>query len=350
VKQRNNYVKSKKAGEDPATMWQEISKLIKAYDSFLITTHINPDGDAIGSEAALKSYLEDIGKNVIVVNSSVTPDSLAFLDPYGEIKVFPRGIQKDVLDSVDAVFVLDVNNWEHVGAFGKALRKSDKPRICIDHHVDASEDFADVMVTDTKFAATGMMVYELIQSMKGNITRDIADAVYSTIITDTGTFRFSNTDSRALHMAAELSDLGANPHQLYRHVFASKTWGTGRLLGPVFNTVQSAADGRLAWITVTQEMFKEAGATYDDSDGFVDLVRAIKGVELVLFFKEIPDSKIKVSLRSNGRVDAYAIARGFGGGGHRMASGMKVDGPMSDAIDTVVAACLQVDEVKNAPE
>jgi phosphoesterase RecJ-like protein len=331
-------------------MWRETSKLIKAYDSFVITTHINPDGDAIGSEAALKAYLEDIGKQATIVNSSVTPESLAFLDPDGEIKVFPRTVNKEVLDDVDAVFVLDVNNWEHVGAFGKALRKSDKPRICIDHHVDASDDFADVMVTDTSYAATGMMVYELIQSMKGKISRAVAEAVYATIITDTGTFRFSNTDSRALHMAAELCDIGADPHQLYRRVFASKTWGTGRLLGPVFNTVQSAADGRLAWITVTQEMFREAGATYDDSDGFVDLVRAIKGVELVLFFKEIPDGKIKVSLRSNGRADAYAIARGFGGGGHRMASGMKVDGPMNDAIDTVVAACMQVDEVRQGPE
>jgi len=195
-----------------------------------------------------------------------------------------------------------------------------------------------------------MMVYELIREAGGEITRAIADAVYSTIITDTGVFRFSNTDARTFRIAAELCDRGVDPYSSYRRVFANKTWGTGRLVGPVLSTVQSAADGRLAWIEATLKSFADAGATYDDSDGFIDLVRAIKGVELVLFFKEIPGGKVKVSLRSNGRVDAYAVALGFGGGGHRMAAGMKVDGPMEDAVDTVVSACLQVGEVRIPPE
>lgn len=330
-------------------MWKEITKLIKSCDSFLITTHINPDGDAIGSEMALKAFLEDIGKKVVVVNSGVAPENLAFLDPGGEIRIFPHDAGKEVLDDVDVVFVLDVCNWEHLGVFGKALKRNTTPRVCIDHHIMENDDFADVMVVDTSYASTGMMVYELIGTMGGVMSRVIAEAVYATIITDTGTFRFSNTDARAFRMAAELCDLGANPHDLYRHVFANKTWGAGRLLGPVLGTVQSTAEGRLAWIVATREMFDEASATYDDSDGFVDLVRAIKGVELVLFFKEIPDGRIKVSLRSNGLVDANAIARGFGGGGHRMASGMKVPGPVDEAVKTVIDACLQVDGIKAEP-
>lgn len=331
--------------------WREISKLIESYDSFAITTHINPDGDAIGSEMALKSFLENIDKSVVVVNSSVTPANLAFLDPMSEIKVFSRATDQQILDDIDAVFILDVNNWEQLGVFGKAVRKSHKPRICIDHHVpEGNEDeFADVMVRDTDYAATGMMVYELIRSMKGEVSRTMAEAVYATVITDTGTFRFSNTNANVLRLAAELCDIGVDPHQLYRRVFASKTWGAGRLLGPVLATVDSAAGGRLAWIAVTKEMFEKAGATYDDSDGFVDLVRAIKGVELVLFFKEISDGKVKVSLRSNGNVDAYSIAHTFGGGGHRMASGMKVDGPIEDAVKKVVGVCMQTNGIRNAP-
>ncbi|MCK5620189.1 MAG: bifunctional oligoribonuclease/PAP phosphatase NrnA [Candidatus Krumholzibacteria bacterium] len=331
--------------------WQEISKLIKSYDSFALTTHINPDGDAIGSEIALKSFLEDIDKNAVIVNSSVTPDNLGFLDPSAEIKVYSRETDRQILDDVDAVFILDVNNWEHLGAFGKTIRKSSKPRLCIDHHVPDDEDdsFAEVIVSDTSYAATGMLVYELIQSMNGTISWAIAEAVYAAIITDTGTFRFSNTDANVFRLAAEMCDRGVDPQQLYRRVFASKTWGTGKLLGPVLNTVESTADGRLAWIAATQEMFADASASYDDSDGFIDLVRAIKGVELVLFFKEIPDGKIKVSLRSNGKVDAHSIARSFGGGGHRMASGMKVDGPMKEAIARVVDVCLQIDGIKDPP-
>jgi len=334
--------------------WREISKLIKSYDSFALTTHINPDGDAIGSEVALKSFLEDIDKSAVIVNSSVTPDNLAFLDPSAEIKVYSRETDRQILDDVDAVFILDVNNWEHLGAFGKTIRKSSKPRLCIDHHVPDAEDadgvgFAEVIVCDTSYAATGMLVYELIQSMNGTISKAIAEAAYATIITDTGTFRFSNTDANVFRLAAELCGRGVDPHQLYRRVFASKTWGTGRLLGPVLSTVESTADGRLAWIAATREMYADASASYDDSDGFIDLVRAIKGVELVLFFKEIPDGKIKVSLRSNGKVDAYSIARSFGGGGHRMASGMKVDGPMKEAIARVRDVCLQIEGIKDPP-
>ena len=330
-------------------MWKQIQDLIQKNKSFLITTHINPDGDAIGSEVALKLFLQSIDKKAVIVNSSVTPDNLQFLDSEKTITRFQQNSSTNVLDDIDAVIILDVNNWQHVGAISKVLRTSTLPRICIDHHVDASEKFADVTAADASYAATGMMVYDLITSMNGLVTPAIAEAVYATIIADTGTFRFSNTDKRAFVMAAELCDRGVNPYNLYRQVFASKTWGTGRLIGPVLSSVKSDADGRLAWISATQEVFKTAGATYDDSDGFVDLVRAIKGVELVLFFKELPDGKIKVSLRSNGTADAHAIASGFGGGGHKMASGLKVDGPMEKAIETVVSACLKVDGVKEPP-
>ena len=330
-------------------MWREISRVIKANDSFLITTHINPDGDAIGSEIALSHFLISRGKKVVIVNSSATPDNLRFLDPTGGILHHTYKTPYRIPENIDTVFFLDVNNWQHVGAIGREIRKTAITRVCIDHHVGATAEFADVTVADVSYAATGMMIYGLIKSMKGTVTPAIAEAIYATIITDTGTFRFSNTDKKTFLMAAELCEHGVDPNQIYRRVFASKTWGTGRLLGPVLGTVQSTAEGRLAWIFATQEMFRTAGATYDDSDGFVDLVRAIKDVELVLFFKELPDGKIKVSLRSNGRVDAHAIAAGFGGGGHRMAAGLKVNGPIQNAIDTVVSVCLQVDGVQNPP-
>jgi phosphoesterase RecJ-like protein len=297
----------------------------------------------------MKHFLEGLGKKAVIVNTSATPENLRFLDPGNHIRRYQKNTGETILDDIDVILILDVNNWQHVGGVAKVLRTSTLPRICVDHHVDASEEFADVTVADASYAATGMMVYDLIQSMGDNMTPEIADAIYATIIADTGTFRFSNTGKRAFEIAAQLCDIGVNPHNIYRRVFASKTWGTGRLLGPVLGTVESAADGRLAWISATQEMFKTASATYDDSDGFVDLVRAIKDVELVLFFKELPDGKIKVSLRSNGTVDAHAIAEGFGGGGHKMASGLKVDGPMETAVKTVVSACLQVEGVRESP-
>ena len=170
----------------------------------------------------------------------------------------------------------------------------------------------------------------------------MADALFAAILTDTGTFRFSNTDARALRAAADLIDAGSNAFEMHRKVFGSKTWGAGRMLGPVLSTLESAAQGRLAWISATLEMVNNAGATHDDMDGFADLVRSIKGVELVVFFKEMSEGDVKVSLRSNGNVDAHAIAKHFGGGGHIMASGMRVPGPLRAAIDLVTRECLRV--------
>ena len=331
-------------------MWDNIAKFIRNYDSFLITTHVNPDGDAVGSEMALKAFLEDLDKDVIVVNSNPTPQNLVFLDPEREIKVYPYDVQKDFLNDVDAVFIVDVNNSEHLGNLGRPLENSALPRVCIDHHEGEEDHFADVSINDTSAAATGLLIYELIKSMNGEVTRVIANAVYAALITDTGTFRFSNTNRRAFTTAAELCEYGVKPYDMHRLVFASKTWGAGRLMGPVLASLETASDGRLAWIRVTQKMMEDAGAVYDDTDGFVDLVRAIKGVELVLFFKEVPGGNIKVSLRSNGRVDAFRIAESFGGGGHKMAAGMKVEGPMDAAVKKVVAACVQLEEIKNPPE
>ncbi|MEJ2720972.1 MAG: DHHA1 domain-containing protein, partial [bacterium] len=222
------------------------------------------------------------------------------------------------------------------------IRKCDKPRVCIDHHEGGDEGFADVFVSDTTAAAAGVLIYDLIRYMDGEFTPAITDALYTAVITDTGTFRFSNTDQRVFLAAADLCKKGAEPFTLHRKVFARR-WGAARLAGATLSTLDSAAGGRLAWIHATQAMFKQAGAKYEDSDGLLDVIRAIDGVELCLFFKENPDGSIKVSLRSNGRVDAYAIALRHGGGGHRMAAGLSLDGPMRTAIEALVAECVSKD-------
>jgi phosphoesterase RecJ-like protein len=323
-------------------MWTAIREFIHRYDSFVVTSHINPDGDAIGSEMGLTHFLRQRGKQVLVMNSTETPEVLRFLDPDDEIRIYGEPGSRDLLETIDAAIIVDVNNWEHLGNIGRALQARRMPRACIDHHQESITRFADHTVSDTTAAATGILIYELIRECESPITQAIADSLYAAIITDTGTFRFSNTDARALRVAAELCDAGCNPFEMYRKVFGSKTWGAGRMLGPVLSTLESAAGGKLAWISATLEMVNNAGATHDDMDGFVDLVRSIKGVELVVFFKEMAEGDIKVSLRSNGNVDAHAIAKSFGGGGHIMASGMRVSGPLASAIDLVTRECLSL--------
>jgi phosphoesterase RecJ-like protein len=292
----------------------------------------------------LTHFLRARGKQVLVMNSSETPEVLRFLDPEDEIRIWGEPGTRELLDDVDAVFIVDVNNWEHIGHVGRALQQRRLPRACIDHHQESNPDFADVTVGDTSAAATGVLILEMIRDAGEPLTLPMADALFAAILTDTGTFRFSNTDARALRAAADLVDAGCNAFEMHRKVFGSKTWGAGRMLGPVLSTLESASHGRLAWISATLEMINEAGATHDDMDGFADLVRSIKGVELVLFFKETSEGDVKVSLRSNGSVDAHALARHFGGGGHIMASGMRVRGPLQSAIDIVTRECLRLPE------
>ena len=320
-------------------MWNPIRQFIERHDAFVVTSHINPDGDAIGSEMGLTHFLRQIGKKVIVMNSTETPEVLRFLAPDDEIRVYGEPGTQPLLDTVDACIIVDVNNWEQLGNIGRGLQARSLPRACIDHHQGSTVGFADYTVTDTTAAATGILIYELVRAHGATLSQEIADALYAAVITDTGTFRFSNTDARAFRVAADLVDAGVIPTQMHRKVFGSKSWGAGRLLGPVLSTLESDMGGKLAIFSATLEMVANAGATYDDMDGFVDLVRAIKGVELVLFFKETEEGDIKVSLRSNGRVDAHAIAKQFGGGGHTMASGMRVPGPLPRAVDTVVSIC-----------
>jgi len=319
-------------------MWDAVAKRIRDNNRFVLTTHINPDGDAIGSEIALAAFLEELGKEVVIVNSSPTPLNSIFMAPPERILVYPDGYTPSILDNTDQIIILDVSTWGHLGPFGDAIKESSKPRMCIDHHQGTGDGFADVLAIDTSAAAAGVLVYELIKYMGGDITPRIADAVYATVITDTGTFRFSNTDTRVFKIAAELSGRGVDPFTIHRHMF-SKTRGAVRLLGAVLRTMEMTDDGKIAWLHVTEDMFRESDATYDDSDGLIDVVRAIESVELCMFFKEIDGGNVKVSLRSNGSVDVFELAKRYGGGGHRMAAGMTINGSMDQAIEKVVDNC-----------
>ena len=197
-------------------MWTDVAEKIRVHQNFVLTTHINTEGDAIGSEIALAAFFEGLGKNVTIMNSSPTPQNSVFMDTGNRIKVYSENYDAKVVDGADIIMILDVNNWAHVGPFADVIRASGKTTICIDHHQGAENGFADIMVNDTSAAAAGMMIYDLIRHMRGEITPEIATAVYASIITDTGTFRFSNTDERVFQMAAELTRVGVDPFSIHR--------------------------------------------------------------------------------------------------------------------------------------
>ncbi len=319
-------------------MWQDAARFIRDHQRFLITTHIHPEGDAVGSEIAVALFLRDLGKEAVMVNSSATPANCLFLPLAPTIKVYPGEYTPDLMDRADAIVIVDVNNWEHVGPFGDEIRKSPTPRLCIDHHQDAEAGFAHITMNDPRAAAAGVMVYDLIKHMQGELTRPIAEAIYTAIVTDTGWFRFSNTDERVFRAAADLCTKAIDPFAIYRHA-SSRRWGALKLIGTALSTLGKTSDAKIAWIYVTQKMFDEAGAEYEDGDGLLELIRPLEGVELCVIFKEIAGGKVKVSLRSNGKFNAFTIAKRHGGGGHRMAAGLTVDGPMAAAIKALIAEC-----------
>ena len=249
-----------------------------------------------------------------------------------------------LIDGIDAVFIVDVNNWEHLGNIGRTLQARKFPRACIDHHQGRVSGIRGTHGGDTTAAATGGPSHSGTDPRHdGSHHADDRRALFAAIITDTGTFRFSNTDARALHAAADLAMRAAMRSRCTAR-YSEARLGCGPHAGPGASTLESVAGGQGGRISATLEMVNNAGATHDDIDGFVDLVRAIRGVELVVFFKETTEGDIKVSLRSNGRVDANAMARRFGGGGHTMASGMRLPGPMQNAIEVFLRECARLDD------
>lgn len=304
--------------------FEQIEGVIREKDRFLLVTHVNPDGDGIGSEIALHRYLIGLGKTSTIVNGHPTPLNYHFLDNGLEVSVFDASIHESIISEVDAIFVLDISNWDRLGRCGQPVRESGALKICIDHHI-SNNKFADINLIDEGASSTGELVYRLITDMGGEITREIAEPLYVSIITDTGSFRFSNTNSRSHAIAAHLVDVGVNPKEIYTSIYENSSIGRIKLLGLALSELKMAADGRIAWVTITREMMEKTGTQPQECEGFVDYLRLLKDVEVFLIFIEVNRDRTKVSLRSRGLVDVNKIAGQFGGGGHQHAAGLFAD-------------------------
>ncbi len=317
--------------------WSPIREAIEEGRNFLITSHVNPEADAIGSMVALARFLQGLSQSVRMVSPSAIPESCRFLDPAGEIVLFDPSRADALLRAADVVFIVDLSCWSQLGSFADPLKESSARRICIDHHQDPDEDIASVLIRDPSAAAAGVLIYELIRDLDGDMTPAIAEALYAAIITDTGSFRFANTDARALRIGADLVERGVRPELVYQKVFENRKWASAKLLAPVFTTLGKSVNGKLAWISATRKMLTETGANQGDMDGFIDQIRAIRGVEVCVFFKEADEGVVRVSLRSNGSVDVQRFAQSLGGGGHTRAAGLTVEGTVEEAIGKVIA-------------
>jgi bifunctional oligoribonuclease and PAP phosphatase NrnA len=312
---------------------EDLLRRIRQGNRFLLTSHVNPDGDAIGSELGLARLLRGLGKGAVVWNRDATPTVYRPLPGSERIHVGeepPAGFP----DMFDAIIVLECPSPDRTGLEKHLV---ERPVINIDHHL-GNQCYGAVNWVDSAAPAVGEMVYRLAQGLKLSLEPDVASCLYLTLVTDTGGFRFSNATPAAFEAAATLVREGANPEQVSKWLYESQPVAVIRLLCEMLQTLQIHEDGRVASGRLTPQMFARAGASAGDSEGLIDHLRSIAGVEAVALIREREDGSHKVSLRSRGEVDIEKIARHHGGGGHRNAAGFTLEGDGEEVRRQVAAA------------
>ena len=311
---------------------KEIAEAIKKYDDYLITSHINTEGDAIGSELALFYLVKQLGKRAVVVNNDSVPDRYKFLPGWDKIIIGDNG----KLTSYKNLIIVDCPTIERCGEIAKVIRDS-KIKINIDHHI-SNEDFGDFNWVNPDASSCGEMVFDLYREMGLNINEEIATMLYVAILTDTGSFVYDSTTYKTHRVASELIKLGVKPDKIAAMIYETKTLGDIKLLSKALSTIKIARDGRIAYMHVTKKMLEETNTTPDRTDGFVNFARAIEGSEVSIFFREDMENpqKIHVGFRSRGRVNVNVLASKFGGGGHPKASGCILTGPLDKVITKVL--------------
>lgn len=295
---------------------------IEAGNSFLITTHENPDGDAVGSTLALAHFLLAAGKDVTVYYCDPVPDNYRFL-PLADTVVHSLPAR-----SYDVCFVLDAGELKRAGeeicSFG-GIGKF----INIDHH-PYGQQFGALNLVDPCASATGALIYRVIKAAGHSLDYALALCIYTAIVTDTGSFRYSNADPEAFRISSELVDLGINPWLVAEKLYESQPRQRLELLALALSTLTVSERGDFASVTVTLDMYEKTGTNAEFTDGFVNYPRSVRGVEVAVLFREVKHQVFKVGFRSKGKVNVSALAAAFGGGGHHNAAGCTVFGPLEE--------------------
>jgi phosphoesterase RecJ-like protein len=303
-------------------MIERINEEIAQNSTFLITTHESPDGDAVGSTLALAGYLRGLGKEVTLYYRDPLPDIYAFL-PLSDtvLNAIPAG-------HYDICFVLDVGELRRAGKELAEFREIGK-FINIDHHLHC-ERFGAINLIDSEACATGALIYRIIKAAGHEINNSLALCIYTAVITDTGSFRYSNANPEAFAIAGEMVAAGVNAWHVAEKLYERQPRQRLTLLALALATLEISACGEYAAVTVTLEMYEKSGASPELTDGFVNYPRSIRGVEVAIFFREIEPGLFKVGFRSKGTVDVSARAAAFGGGGHHNAAGCTITGTFAE--------------------
>ncbi|HYE65048.1 MAG TPA: bifunctional oligoribonuclease/PAP phosphatase NrnA [Pyrinomonadaceae bacterium] len=307
-------------------MLSQVVELIDAKRRFAITSHVRPDGDSLGSSLGLYWLLRALDKEPEVIMRDPVPHAYRKLPGAASVRVTPA-----IDRPYDAVFVIECSDITRPGLVD--LEK--QVVVNIDHH-STTALFGTINWIDSTASAVGEMIYNLCKAIGVRVTKEIAECVYTALLTDTGSFHYSNTTERTFKVASELVRAGVKPARIAQAVFSSYPWSKIELLGEVLSTARRDRSGRVAWMRQTLEMQERIGATDEDGDGFVNYPLQVAEVEAVALLKECAPGAYRVSLRSKGDINVARIAERFGGGGHRNAAGCTLEGDWDEAEATIV--------------
>lgn len=298
-------------------MLQKISHLIQSCQRIVIASHGNPDGDAISSTLAFYNALKTLGKEVVAYNRDGVPADLKFLPGSNElVNRLPEGKRYDI------GFVLDAGELSRAGV---ELRDCCDQLVNIDHHPH-SECFGVVNYIDEKASATGAMIYRVLKAVGYPLDYQVALCIYTAILSDTGSFRYSNADRESFEIAGQMVELGVDPWEVASGLYESEEEIRLKLLGLALQTLEVSPCRRFAALAVTHQMLESTGACAEHTDRFINYPRSVQGVEVAVFFRQVSDSQFKVGFRSKGKVDVGSLARELGGGGHHNAAGAILEG------------------------
>lgn len=318
-------------------MLSQVVELIENKQKFGITTHIKPDGDGVGSSLGLCWLLQSLGKSAEVIVRGEVPAAYRTLPGADNI----RDIEK-VDREYDAIFVIECSDLERPGIAGL----ENEFTVNIDHHA-TSEHFGTINWIDSTASAVGEMIYNLCKAIGGRVTREIAECVYMALVTDTGSFHFSNTTDRTLKVASELIKAGVKPAEISEAVYNNYPWSRIELMRQVLDTVKRDESGKIASLRQTLQMRADAEAVDGDNNGFVNIPLAARDIVAAVYMREVGPNEFRVSLRSKGDINVARVAEKFGGGGHRNAAGLRIAGDWDEKELELVAAVRDAVERSN---
>ncbi len=305
-----------------------VKNLIESSNKIVLTTHVVPDGDAIGSVIAFSEYLKLKDKSPAIINHSQTPFNLKFLDPENSIKVFEDNIEEnsEIIRNADLIIILDTNEFSRTKSMEGYILKSAAKKICIDHHTGLKPEMFDAYISNKEYPSNCSILYDFIKydNIKF-LTKTVASALYVGIMTDTGSFRYPRTTSGVFIMCADLIDKGADPVDLYESLYATNSIENLKLASRFINSLEFHYDKKVITGVVTQNDFRDLGLNIDHVEGFSSIIMNILGVKAGVILVELKDN-IKVSFRSKGNILVSELAKEFAGGGHKNAAGANVKG------------------------